>query len=85
MWTQKKLVAVLENDGWDIILSDHGLPQFNSLQALNMLHESGQDLPFIIVSGSIGEDLAVAAMKSGAHDYIMENKPEHLTSGFIRF
>ena len=85
MWTQKKLVAVLENGGWDIILSDHGLPQFNSLQALNMLHESGQDLPFIIVSGSIGDDLAVAAMKSGAHDYIMENKPEHLTPGFSRF
>ena len=38
-----------------------------------MLHESELDLPFIIVSGSIGEDLAVAAMKSGAHDYIMKN------------
>jgi PleD family two-component response regulator len=37
-----------------------------------MLHESDQDVPFIILSGSIGEDLAVAAMKSGAHDYIME-------------
>ena len=71
--TEKELVAALEKGGWDIILSDHGLPQFNSLQALNMLHESGQDLPFIIVSGSIGEDLAVAAMKSGAHDYIMKN------------
>lgn len=73
MDTEKELVAALEKGGWDIILSDHGLPQFNSLQALSMLHESGQDLPFIIVSGSIGEDLAVAAMKSGAHDYIMKN------------
>ena len=71
--TEKELVASLEKGGWDIILSGHGLPQFNSLQALSMLHESGQDLPFIIVSGSIGEDLAVAAMKSGAHDYIMKN------------
>ena len=73
MDTEKELVAALEKGGWDIILSDHGLPQFNSLQALSMLHESGQDLPFIIVSGSIGEDLAVAAMKLGAHDYIMKN------------
>lgn len=71
--TEEELAAALEKGGWDIVLSDHGLPRFNSLQALNMLHESGLDLPFIIVSGSIGEDLAVAAMKSGAHDYIMKN------------
>jgi len=71
--TEQELSAALAKGGWDIVLSDHGLPKFNSLQALNMLHESGLDLPFIIVSGSIGEDLAVAAMKSGAHDYIMKN------------
>ena len=71
--TEKELVSALEKGGWDIILSDHGLPQFNSLQALSMLYESGQDLSLIIVSGSIGEDFAVAAMKSGAHDYIMKN------------
>ena len=71
--TEEELAAALEKGGWEIILSDHGLPRFNSLQALNILHESGLDLPFIIVSGSIGEDLAVAAMKSGAHDYIMKN------------
>ena len=71
--TEQEMKAALEKGGWDIVLSDHGLPRFNSLQALNMLHESELDLPFIIVSGSIGEDLAVAAMKSGAHDYIMKN------------
>ena len=53
MDTEKELVAALEKGGWDIILSDYGLPQFNSLKALSMLHESGQDLSFIIVSGSI--------------------------------
>ena len=47
--TEKELVAASEKGGWEIIRSDHVLPQFNSLQALNMLHESGQDLPFIIV------------------------------------
>ena len=71
--TEEELSAALERGGWEVVLSDHGLPKFNSLQALNMLHESGLDLPFIIVSGTIGEDLAVAAMKSGAHDYIMKN------------
>ena len=71
--TEQELSAALEKGGWEVVLSDHGLPKFNSLQALSMLHESGLDLPFIIVSGSIGEDLAVAAMKSGAHDYIMKN------------
>ena len=71
--TEEEMAAALEKGGWEIVLSDHGLPRFNSLQALNMLHESGLDLPFIIVSGSIGEDLAVAAMKSGAHDYIMKH------------
>ncbi|MBT97793.1 MAG: hypothetical protein CL902_04090 [Dehalococcoidia bacterium] len=71
--TESELAAALAKGGWDVVLSDHGLPQFKSLQALSMLHESGQDLPFIIVSGSIGEDLAVAAMKPGAHDYIMKN------------
>lgn len=81
MDTEKELVAALEKGGWDIILSDHGLPQFNSLQAMNMLHESGQDLPFIIVSGSIEEDLAVAAMKFGAHDYVMKNNLAWQLSG----
>jgi len=71
--TEQELKAALEKGGWDIVLSDHGLPRFNSLQALNMLNQSELDLPFIIVSGSIEEDLAVAAMKSGAHDYIMKN------------
>ena len=71
--TEQELRDALKKGGWDIVLSDHGLPRFNSLQALNMLHESGLDLPFIIVSGNIGEDLAVAARKSGAHDYIMKN------------
>ncbi len=52
--TVDELSAALEKGCWDIVLSDHGLPRFNSLQALSMLHESGLDLPFIIVSGSIG-------------------------------
>lgn len=71
--TEQEVSAALEKGGWEIILCDHGLPQFNSFQALKLLHETGLDLPFIIVSGSIGEDTAVAAMKSGAHDYVLKD------------
>lgn len=63
----------LSNRQWDIILTDHSLPRFSSLQALDILLETGIDLPFIIVSGSINEEIAVAAMKSGAGDYVMKN------------
>jgi PAS domain S-box-containing protein len=65
--------ALVENE-WDLILSDYNLPDFSALDALKILKESGLDLPFIIISGGIGEDVAVAAMKSGAHDYLMKGQ-----------
>jgi diguanylate cyclase (GGDEF)-like protein len=55
---------------WDIILSDHKMPGFSSQEALEIVTARGLDLPFILVSGEIGEDAAVAAMRSGAHDYV---------------
>jgi PAS domain S-box-containing protein len=63
--------ALLEEQ-WDVVLSDYRMPAFDAPGALEVLHESGRDIPFIIVSGKIGEDLAVAAMKSGANDYLMK-------------
>ena len=63
----------LEKGGWELVLSDHVLPDFDSLGALKLLNETGLDVPFIIVSGSIGEDMAAAIMKSGAHDYVLNN------------
>ncbi len=57
---------------WDIILSDFAMPKFSGLAALVMLKESNLDLPFIIVSGKIGEETAVQLMKAGAHDYILK-------------
>jgi PAS domain S-box-containing protein len=63
---------------WDLVISDYNMPQFDALEALRALHESGLDLPFIIVSGKIGEDLAIAAMKSGAHDYLMKDNLSRL-------
>ncbi len=57
---------------WDVVVADFSMPQFNALAALELLNQKGLDLPFIIVSGTIGEELAVAAMKNGAKDYIMK-------------
>ncbi|GFO58793.1 histidine kinase [Geomonas silvestris] len=70
--TAGDLRRALQEEKWDIILSDYRMPSFDAPGALEVLHESGQDIPFIIVSGKIGEDLAVAAMKSGANDYLMK-------------
>ena len=55
----------------DFILSDYSLPQFTAREALQLLQERGLDLPFIIVSGCIGEDMAVECMKAGAADYLL--------------
>jgi PAS domain S-box-containing protein len=71
--TAETMHAALDRQSWDIIIADYTLPAFNGLAALAMVKERGLDLPFILVSGSIGEDIAVTAMKSGAHDYIMKN------------
>src|SRR5262245_53154766 len=53
---------------WEFIIADYSLPKFSGREALRCLQESGRDIPFIIVSGTIGEDLAVEAMRAGAHD-----------------
>ena len=58
----------------DIILADYSLPQFDGLRALHLLQERGLDIPFIIVSGAIGEDVAVAAMREGADDYLLKDR-----------
>ncbi len=58
---------------WDIIISDYRLPRFDAPAALQLLKESGLDIPFIVVSGTIGEELAVAMMKEGAQDYLMKD------------
>jgi two-component system, cell cycle sensor histidine kinase and response regulator CckA len=71
--TAEAMKAALSTKTWDLILADYSMPHFSGLEALKLLKASGLDLPFIIVSGSIGEDVAVEAMKSGAHDYLMKN------------
>src|SRR5258708_17989972 len=66
------LQAALSAKSWDLVLADYNLPEFNAPAALKILQDSGLDLPFIIVSGGIGEDIAVSAMEAGAHDYLMK-------------
>lgn len=62
----------LRHQEWDLVISDYVMPRFSGMAALDILSKSGFDLPFIIVSGKIGEDTAVAALKAGAHDYILK-------------
>src|SRR5512137_255698 len=62
------------DQGWEIILADSNLPEFGGLRALQLLRERDLDLPFIIVSGTIDEANAVAAMKAGANDFIMKDR-----------
>ena len=76
--------AVLEEKTWDLVISDYNMPQFDAPGALKVLHESGLDLPFIIVSGKIGEDLAIAVMRSGAHDYLMKDNLTRLVPAVDR-
>jgi PAS domain S-box-containing protein len=76
--TPEELKTALNEKVWDIVLSDYSMPHFNGLDALVILRESGIDIPFIIISGTIGEEVAVEAMKAGANDYIMKNKLQRL-------
>jgi PAS domain S-box-containing protein len=62
------------HERFDLILSDFQMPQFGGLEALEALNQSGLEIPFILVSGTMGEDLAVAAMKSGAADYLLKDR-----------
>ena len=72
--TAAAMTAALSRQRWDLIIADYLMPLFNGLAALALVREKGLDLPFIIVSGHITEDTAVAAMKAGAHDYVMKDK-----------
>ncbi len=76
--TPEAMKAALATASWDIVIADYSMPRFTGLDALRLLQETGQDLPFLIVSGSIGEELAVTAMKAGVHDYIMKNNMARL-------
>jgi anti-anti-sigma regulatory factor/FixJ family two-component response regulator len=72
--TAEAMRSALVSSSWDIVLSDHSMPQFSGDEALRVLRAADAELPFILVSGSIGESLAVAIMKAGASDYIRKDE-----------
>jgi PAS domain S-box-containing protein len=82
--TEEDMEHALNEKKWDVVISDYVLPKFSGLHALQTLQKSKQDLPFIIVSGKIGEYDAVEAMKAGAHDYIMKNNLIRLNEAIKR-
>jgi len=82
--TREAMEKALEAQEWDIVISDYVMPTFSGLEALRVLKESGLDLPFIVLSGNIGEDIAVEAMKSGAHDYIIKGNLARLAPAVER-
>lgn len=74
------LTAALASQEWDLIICDYRLPQFTGLDALKLVQATGRDLPFILVSGAVGEDQAVAVMKAGAHDFVLKENLSRLPS-----
>ena len=64
--------AALGNKEWDLIICDYSLPSFDAPRALEILKASEKDIPFIILSGTIGEETAVATLKAGAHDFLLK-------------
>jgi PAS domain S-box-containing protein len=78
--TPEAMRAALDRQPWDIIIADYRMPHFSGLAALELARASGLDLPFIILSGTIGEELAVEALKAGAHDYVMKDRMARLVS-----
>ena len=67
----------------DIVLSDHGLPQFNSLEALKLCRTEGYNIPFILVTGTVSEEFAVSSLKHGAADYILKSNLTRLPSAIV--
>jgi PAS domain S-box-containing protein len=82
--TPETMRSALANRKWDVVISDFLLPKFGGLSALALIQEMGLDLPFIIVSGNIGEDTAVGAMRAGANDYILKGNLKRLVPAVER-
>jgi two-component system sensor histidine kinase UhpB len=82
--TANDFINALKEKKWELILSDYSLPQFSGLEAFRIFRESNLDIPFILVSGAIGEEAAVEAMKEGIQDYIMKNNLNRLIPAIER-
>src|SRR6185312_3771537 len=72
--TPEAMVAALAQQPWDIVISDYSLPRFSAIMALALVKELQNDIPFIVVSGTVSEDTAVEAMRAGAHDFMAKGQ-----------
>jgi diguanylate cyclase (GGDEF)-like protein len=82
--TEADLKAALDRERWDLAIADFTMPQFSGTAALTLVRDVDPEMPFIFVSGTIGEDVAVTAMKTGAHDYIMKGNLKRLVPAVAR-
>src|SRR5882724_11104300 len=76
--------TALDTEEWDLILSDYAMPRFSGLEALDVLKSTGKDVPFILISGSPADDIAITAMRAGAHDFFMKASLALLVSAIQR-
>ncbi|MBS1531020.1 MAG: PAS domain S-box protein [Bacteroidetes bacterium] len=81
--TREEYLKALDEFQPDVILSDHSLPAFNSLEALNILKKAGRDVPFILITATVSEEFAVNVMKEGASDYVLKDRLQRLPSAVI--
>jgi PAS domain S-box-containing protein len=82
--TEEAFVAALKQGGFDLILADYTLPSFDGLSALSIAQRHVPDVPFIFVSGTLGEDVAIEALKSGATDYVVKTRLARLNPAVNR-
>ena len=82
--SRAEMLSALNRKKWDIIIADYAMPNFGAVEALNLLQEEGLEIPFFIVSGAIGEDVAAAAMRGGAKDYLMKGNLTRLIPAIER-
>ena len=82
--TAEALSSALEHHEWDMVIADYTMPGFSGTAALSIVRSRGLEVPFIFVSGTIGEDIAVEAMKNGADDYIIKNNLNRLIPAINR-
>ncbi|MFN7085426.1 MAG: EAL domain-containing protein [Burkholderiales bacterium] len=76
--------AALQDHDWDLVISDHTMPCFSSIEALSVLKESGKDIPFIIYSGNISEQIALSSLHNGVHDYVRKGNVARLIPSIKR-
>ena len=81
--SQETFINALSEFDPDVILSDHSLPQFNSMEALKICRKQGLDIPFILVTGTMSEEFAVRCLKEGADDYVLKLNPARLSSAIV--